>query len=151
MDNHNLARNAFIVATICAVLTFLQLMVGTAQWLGWKPPIAFLESPIFRITMLDIILTVVCLGAVALTWYARWRIAPKQEQSVMPAFKLVIHRALYGVPGIVDVDITKSLRTATREGVVIPVDNNLVQSDPYVGRRKRLMVEYSYGVEPFIL
>jgi hypothetical protein len=59
--------------------------------------------------------------------------------------KLIIHRAVYGTGPITDIDITESLRNAARDGLVIPVDNNLVPRDPAVGIRKRLVVDYSYG------
>jgi hypothetical protein len=58
--------------------------------------------------------------------------------------KLVIHRAVYGVPGAMT-DITQALQNAAKDGLVIPVDNGLVPTDPAKGIRKRLDVEYSYG------
>jgi len=59
--------------------------------------------------------------------------------------KLVIHRAVYGAGDGRDVDVTDKLRSAEQDALVIPVDNNLVSSDPAIGVRKRLVVDYSYG------
>jgi hypothetical protein len=41
--------------------------------------------------------------------------------------------------------VTHRLRTAVRDALVVPVDNNLVPRDPAIGKTKRLAVEYSYG------
>jgi hypothetical protein len=66
-------------------------------------------------------------------------ITPREEP------KLVILRAVYGVGPQADIDVTETLRNRCRDGLVIPVDNNLVPRDPMIGIQKRLVVDYSYG------
>ncbi len=69
----------------------------------------------------------------------------KRKSSVAPNPKLKITKAVYGAGPNADIDITESLKNKERDGLVIPVDNNLVPYDPAFGVRKRLVVEYSYG------
>jgi hypothetical protein len=62
-----------------------------------------------------------------------------------PEPKLVIHRAVYGAGLETDTDITETLRNTVQDGLVIPVDNDLVPRDLAKGTRKRLEIQYSYG------
>jgi len=70
--------------------------------------------------------------------------APKTD-SAAPRQKLVIHSAVYGTGPLNDIVITDKLQNAQRDGLVIPVDNSLVPTDPAYGQPKRLEVDYSYG------
>ena len=81
--------------------------------------------------------------AASLVWLHGKVFPPKDNHRLNPA-QLVIHRAFYGF-GPNSVDVTDKLRTAVRDALVIPVDNNLVSRDPIVGVRKLLVVDYSYG------
>lgn len=67
------------------------------------------------------------------------------KHSEPPSTRLKITHAVYGAGGQSDVDVTEKLRTMVHDALFIPVDNNLVSSDPAIGTRKRLQVEYSYG------
>ena len=66
------------------------------------------------------------------------------------AEKLKIHSALYGTGEMNDVSVLDAIRSIPRDGLVIPVDNNLVKGrdDPAPMQPKRLVVEYSYGESP---
>jgi hypothetical protein len=81
--------------------------------------------------------------AAGLVWLHGKMFPPKDKPQLNPA-RLVIHGASYGF-GPNSVDVTEKLRAAVRDALVIPVDNNLVNRDPIVGVRKRLVVDYSYG------
>jgi hypothetical protein len=59
--------------------------------------------------------------------------------------RLVIHSAVYGTGAFDEVSVAHRLNAATRDALVIPVDNNLVDRDPAPMKPKRLLVEYSYG------
>jgi hypothetical protein len=65
--------------------------------------------------------------------------------AVHQAKKLVIHSAFYGTGPFDDVSVTDQLITATRDALVVAVNNNLVDHDPAPMKLKRLQVEYSYG------
>jgi hypothetical protein len=58
--------------------------------------------------------------------------------------KLVIDSAVYGTGPLDDVSVADQLNTATRDALVVLVDNNLVSRDPAPNALKRLEVEYSY-------
>jgi hypothetical protein len=64
--------------------------------------------------------------------------------------KLTIHSAIYGTGEINDVSVLEVIRNMTRDGLVIPVDNNLIKGrdDPAPMQPKRLRIEYSYGDSP---
>lgn len=67
------------------------------------------------------------------------------KEQVAGQSKLVIHSAVYGTGPVDDMSVTERLRTAVKDALVVPVDNNLVPRDPAIGKTKRLAVEYSYG------
>lgn len=58
--------------------------------------------------------------------------------------KLVIHSALYGVGDSSDIQIADKLNAEPREGLVLGVNNNLVNRDPAPNQLKYLVVKYSY-------
>ncbi len=63
-----------------------------------------------------------------------------------PKSKLVLHSAMYGIGAFNDVSVIGKLSSAVRDGLVVPVDNNVVDgNDPARNQPKRLRVEYSYG------
>jgi hypothetical protein len=62
----------------------------------------------------------------------------------VPLPKLVIHSALYGIGDATDVVLTERLNGLTKEGLVVPVNNNLVDHDPAPNKFKRLKVSYQY-------
>lgn len=70
-----------------------------------------------------------------------WAVLLRQQ----PKTKLVIHRAVYGAGPETDTDVAETLRNTVQDGLVIPVDNDLVPRDLAKGTRKRLEVQYSYG------
>jgi hypothetical protein len=60
--------------------------------------------------------------------------------------KLIIHSATYGTGEMNDVSVLNVVRNMTRDALVVPVDNNLVNGDdPAPMQPKRLLIEYSYG------
>jgi hypothetical protein len=73
--------------------------------------------------------------------------ALEQQQS---AGKLKIHSAVYGTGEMNDVSVLDAIKSIPSDGLVIPVDNNLVKGrdDPAPMQPKRLVVEYSYGQSP---
>lgn len=99
------------------------------------------EIPAIRLWVILLILTWALLGY---SVYIRrlHRLPPSKN---VPPPNLVIHSAVYGTGPIDDVLITERLRTAVRDALVVPVDNNLVPRDPAIGKVKRLAVEFSYG------
>jgi hypothetical protein len=68
----------------------------------------------------------------------------RQEKPPSPISKLMIHSALYGVGDAADVVVTDKLNGITKEGLVVPVNNNLADHDPAPNKSKRLKVEYKY-------
>lgn len=121
---------------IFAALSGLGGLACILQWLGIKPQdlwgFPVLTAPHWVWFVFSVILFV---ASFALSIYGMFYQRPG---------KLVIHRAVYGAGPQADVDVTDFLRKATRDALVIPVDNKLVPTDPAIGIRKRLVVDYSY-------
>ena len=69
----------------------------------------------------------------------------KATASPSVSSKLIIHSALYGSWHFDDVSVTYKLNGLTKDALVIPVNNNLVDRDPAPNKPKRIQVEYSYG------
>jgi hypothetical protein len=110
-------------ATASCVSLFVLLYIALRAYSAWM----FILSLVGPVTLLVLI------------WIAFIKLS-----KVSPR-KLVIRRAVYGAGRQTDTDITASLQNAVQDGLVIPVDNNLVPRDLAIGSRKRLEVEYSYG------
>jgi hypothetical protein len=91
------------------------------------------------------------LGFAAISFYQRAQAHNRTKKDLVDKEKdnappnLVIHSAVYGTGPNDDMVVTNKLRTAVRDALVVPVDNNLVPRDPAIGKHKRLVVEYSYG------
>lgn len=75
-------------------------------------------------------------------------IKPKTKEQ--EAGRLVIHRAIYGAGPQAEISIGDKLRSATRDALVIAVDNNLVPYDPAPNVRKHLDLDYSYGSDTVV-
>jgi len=102
-------------------------------------------SVYWRMQILIFVLSV--LGFAAISFYQRAQAHKRTREALVDKEdeKLVIHSAVYGTGPIDDMDVTHTLRTAVRDALVVPVDNNLVPRDPAIGKVKRIAVEYSYG------
>ena len=59
--------------------------------------------------------------------------------------RLHIHRAVYGLETVEDMDVADKLRGAIGNALAIRVNNDLVPRDPAHQATKRLEVDYSYG------
>ena len=102
----------------------------------------------WRMQILIFVLSV--LGFAAISFYQRAQAHKRTKKALVDEEKdtapnLVIHSAVYGTGPIDDMLVTHRLRTAVRDALVVPVDNNLVPRDPAIGKVKRLAVKYSYG------
>jgi hypothetical protein len=88
-------------------------------------------------------------------WFVRARLLPAHHashpprpatSSRAPAVKpstLVIHKALYGLPGH-DIDVADRLRGMVVRGKLdVIVNNQTMGDDPVVGQRKRVIVTYT--------
>jgi hypothetical protein len=97
-------------------------------------------------------------GATAIAfgyWHFLGRLLPTKKSTEAAAEKeqppknqkLVIHSAYYGTGDATDVSVTDRLNAATRDALVIPVNNSLVsgEPDPAPNQYKRLKITYSYG------
>src|ERR1019366_5122339 len=102
------------------------------------------ESPAIHLWVILLILTWALLGYnIYLRRFSR--LSPPPTENPKEPSKLGIHSAVYGTGPTDDVLVTHRLRTTARDALVVPVYNNLVPSDPAIGKKKRLVVEYSYG------
>ncbi len=77
MDNWT--KVAVIVGIVAAFLTLLQVAIGLAQWLGWKPSGVLAMLPSARAVL--VVLTWIALGV---TWFALWRVIHRTEPVVPP-------------------------------------------------------------------
>jgi len=68
----------------------------------------------------------------------------KRDATPSPISKLIINSALYGAGDAADLTITDKLNRLTKEGLVVPVNNNLVDYDPAPNKFKRLKIKYQY-------
>jgi hypothetical protein len=136
MDWNRVGAVGSTIGGIFATLTF-----GIAIWpwpqikasQGTPAGISFSPKLIAIFLLISFVLS-------ATSIYGAWRRRPSPLGN-----KLMIHSAVYGTGPIDDMVVTHNLRTAVRDALVVPVDNNLVPRDPAIGKVKRLAVEYSYG------
>ena len=73
---------------------------------------------------------------------------PAVQRESKPGPKLVVYSALYGIGDGSDIQIVDKLNAEPKEGLVLAVNNNLVNRDPAPGKFKHLAVNYSYEAGP---
>ena len=135
---------AALAMTAGSVAFQLTLLAGKLNRFTWLAPYLWAACAIFWLIWISTHKSVHAFAIHLRTfWYEPKKSANDWTPEETP--KLIIHRAVYGAGPQAESLVTDKLQNMPRHALVIPVDNNLVPTDPAWGVRKQLDVEYSYG------
>jgi hypothetical protein len=128
-----------------ACITIAGIVEAGQQALKDAPTVAALVPSFVRGNFWNYVPLIFLIAAGAIWIFGRFGSSRPATQTALQNDKLTIHSAVYGTAPQDDVDVTQKLRTAARDGLTVPVNNNFLGCDPLPMKVKRLQVQYSYG------
>jgi len=128
--------------TLLRVLAVVIILILIGQMIGYDIINRQATARLSAVRAL-VLLACVCMAVLVSAFASRMR-KPQPQLPPKTQSKLVILSALYGIGDGMDVVLTDKLNAITKDGLVVPVNNNLVDHDPAPNKPKRLKVKYQY-------